>query len=194
MKFVFLSDTHCKHNEIKIPNGDCFIFCGDMSYRGDMSEIEGFSFFLQRLPHKHKIVIAGNHDFSFEDERKNQAEELIQSSGAKYLNDSKIQIDGIKFWGSPIQPYFHDWAFNRERGEEIKKHWDLIPTDTDILITHGPPKGILDKTKTGKEAGMRRAFKKKFWKLSRKYMLLDIFTKAMERFKKMKRCILMPQT
>ena len=160
MKFVFLSDTHCRHNEIKVPEGDCFVFCGDMSYRGELSEIEGFSLFLQRLPHRYKIVIAGNHDFSFEDERKNQAEELIKLSGAEYLNDSGMQIDEIKIWGSPIQPYFYDWAFNRERGEEIKKHWDLIPKDTDVLITHGPPKGILDKTKRGEEVGCEELLKK----------------------------------
>ena len=160
MKLIFTSDTHCKHNEIKIPSGDVFIFCGDMSYRGELSEIESFALFLQDLPHKYKIVIAGNHDFSFEDERKDQAEKLIISSGAKYLNDSGMQIEGINFWGSPIQPYFYNWAFNRQRGEEIKKHWDLIPLDTDVLITHGPPYGILDKTKRGEIAGCEELLKK----------------------------------
>ena len=160
MKFVFLSDTHCQHNKIEVPDGDCFVFCGDMSYRGDLQEIKDFALFLRKLPHKQKIVIAGNHDFSFEDERKEQAEELIKSSGAEYLNDSGTQIEGIKFWGSPIQPYFFDWAFNRERGEEIKKHWDLIPLDTEVLITHGPPKGILDRTKRGEGAGCEELLKK----------------------------------
>ena len=70
MKFVFLSDTHCQHNEIQVPIGDFLIFCGDISYRGNLQEIEAFSLFLKGLPHKHKIVIAGNHDFSFEDDRK----------------------------------------------------------------------------------------------------------------------------
>tara|TARA_Y100000296_G_C5174834_1_gene259491 strand:- start:2061 stop:2591 length:531 start_codon:yes stop_codon:yes gene_type:complete len=65
--------------------------------------------------------------------------ELLRSCGIKYLNDSSITIDGIKFWGSPIQPWFHDWAFNRKRGNEIRKHWELIPTNTDVLLTHGPP-------------------------------------------------------
>ena len=160
MKFVFLSDTHCRHNEIQVPDGDCLIFCGDMSYKGELSEIENFSLFLKKLPHKHKIVIAGNHDFSFEDDRRNQAEELIISSGAKYLNDSGTQIERIKFWGSPIQPYFYNWAFNRERGEQIKKHWDLIPRDTDILVTHGPPYGILDKTKRDEAVGCEELLKK----------------------------------
>lgn len=160
MKFVFLSDTHSRHNEIPVPDGDCLIFCGDMSYKGELSEIQHFSLFLKRQPHKHKIVIAGNHDFSFEDERRHQAEELIRSTGARYLNDSGTQVDGIKFWGSPIQPYFQNWAFNRERGEPIKKHWDLIPADTDILITHGPPKGILDKTKRDEVVGCKELLKK----------------------------------
>lgn len=62
-----------------------------------------------------------------------------------YLNDESTEIMGLKIWGSPIQPWFHDWAFNRQRGEEIKKHWDMIPNDADIVITHGPPRGILDR-------------------------------------------------
>ena len=167
MKFVFLSDTHCKHGEIKIPDGDVFIFCGDMSSRGELSEIESFSLFLQKLPHKNKIVIAGNHDFSFEDERKIEAENLIKASGAVYLNDSGLQINGIKFWGSPIQPYFRNWAFQRQRGEEIKKHWDLIPLDTDVLITHGPPYGILDKTRRGEMVGCEELLKK-VWEIKPK--------------------------
>ena len=160
MKLVFLSDTHCKHNKIKVPEGDCFIFCGDMSYRGDIQEINDFVFFLKKLSHKHKIVIAGNHDFCFEDERRVQAEELIKSAGAEYLNDSGIEIEGIQFWGSPIQPYFFNWAFNRQRGEDIKKHWDFIPLETEVLITHGPPKGILDRTKNNEEVGCEELLKK----------------------------------
>jgi len=62
-----------------------------------------------------------------------------------YLDDEGYEYMGLKFWGSPIQPWFHDWAFNRLRGEKIKAHWDLIPLDTDILITHGPPRGLGDR-------------------------------------------------
>ncbi len=160
MKFVFLSDTHDKHKEMQIPIGDFLIFCGDMSSRGELREIEAFSLFLKNLPHQYKIVIAGNHDFSFEDERKLQAEELIRSTGAYYLNDSGVQIGTIKFWGSPVQPCFKDMAFNRRRGEDIKKHWDLIPLDTDILITHGPPKGILDTIRSGERVGCEELLQK----------------------------------
>lgn len=73
--------------------------------------------------------------------------------GVVYLNDSSVEIEGIKIWGSPITPWFNDWAFNRDRGSEIKKHWDLIPDDIDILVTHGPPFGILDETVYGKRTG-----------------------------------------
>jgi Icc-related predicted phosphoesterase len=61
-----------------------------------------------------------------------------------YLNDSGVEIEGLKFWGSPVSPRFFNWAFNRDRGEEIKRHWDMIPKDTDVLITHGPPYGFCD--------------------------------------------------
>lgn len=158
--FIFLSDTHGKHDQIKVPDGDYFIFCGDMCSKGTISEVESFSNYIQKLPHKHKIVIAGNHDFPFEDERKEQAERIIKDSGAIYLNDSGLQIDGFNIWGSPIQPWFHDWAFNRKPGEDIKKHWDMIPLQTDILITHGPPHGILDKTNSGIYAGCPELLKK----------------------------------
>ena len=159
MRLIFLSDTHGKHNEIKIPDGDFLIFGGDMCSRGTIPEIEKFSQFLKDLPHKHKIVIAGNHDFPFEDERKNEAESLIKSTGGEYLNDSGTEIEGIKIWGSPVQPWFYDWAFNRQRGAEIKKHWDLIPPNIDVLITHGPPFGILDKVKSGESVGCEELLK-----------------------------------
>ena len=74
-------------------------------------------------------------------------------AGIIYLNDSGIEIDGITFWGSPITPWFFNWAFNRHRGEAIKKHWDLIPHNIDVLITHGPAHTILDKTTKGACAG-----------------------------------------
>ena len=87
--------------------------------------------------------------------KKEVAEKYFKDSGIIYLNDSGIEIEGTKFWGSPIQPWFHDWAFNRVRGEEIKRHWDLIPMDTDVLITHGPPFGLLDMCANGERVGCK---------------------------------------
>lgn len=150
MKIVCISDTHGKHNQTEVPEGDLLIHAGDFSGRGKPKEIRRFNNWLGTLPHRHKVVIAGNHDFLFENEPE-KAEALI--TNAIYLNDSGVTIEGINIWGSPITPWFLDWAFNRARGREIRKYWDLIPANTDILVTHGPPKGILDKTAGGEEVG-----------------------------------------
>src|SRR5690606_18309514 len=93
-----------------------------------------------------------NHDFFLEQAHPNIINGMIPKD-VIYLNDSGIEINGLKIWGSPITPYFHNWAFNRKRGAEIKKHWNLIPDNTDILITHGPPFGILDETVYSKRTG-----------------------------------------
>jgi Icc-related predicted phosphoesterase len=150
MKIVCISDTHTLHKNMKIPDGDLLIHAGDVSSRGKLEEIIQFNDWLGTLPHRHKVMIAGNHDFYFESNPLH-AKSLI--TNAVYLNDSGIEIEGFKIWGSPIQPWFYDWAFNRQRGEDIRKHWELIPTDTDILITHGPPYGILDETARGELVG-----------------------------------------
>ena len=141
MKIICISDTHNLHKDLKIPDGDILIHAGDMTCVGGIDEIKEFNEWLGTLPHRHKIVIAGNHDLYFE-AKPSLANLLI--TNAIYLNDSGIEIEGLKIWGSPISPNYQDWAFNRERGESIRKHWEMIPEDTDILITHCPPFGILD--------------------------------------------------
>lgn len=70
-----------------------------------------------------------------------------------------MTLEGIKFYGSPWQPWFFDWAFNLQRGAEIRAKWDLIPLDTDVLITHGPAFGILDKTTRGARVGCEELLK-----------------------------------
>lgn len=146
MKLVCISDTHCQHNKIDLPEGDILIHSGDISYRGEKHEIENFAKWFVEQPFEHKILVAGNHDWMFEKDPE-QAQKILDNAGdIIYLNDSGIEINGIKFWGSPVQPEFCNWAFNRKRGKEINEHWLKIPEDTDVLITHGPPMGILDST------------------------------------------------
>jgi len=152
MKIVLISDTHGRHQQLQLPEGDMIIHAGDVSSRGTPSEIERFIEWYESLDYQYKIFIAGNHDFFFEDINE-ETLALTLPDSITYLNDSGITINGIKIWGSPITPRFHDWAFNRDRGENIRLHWDLIPTDTDILITHGPAAGILDETITHQNAG-----------------------------------------
>lgn len=138
MKLIFISDTHGLHNKFKIPDGDFIIHCGDVSSRGIESEIHSFAEWFSSLPHKYKIMIPGNHDFLFE-KNYDVAKNMMDSRGIVCLIDSSIEIEGIKFWGSPITPYFHNWAFNRFRGSSIEHHWNKMPEVVDILLTHGPP-------------------------------------------------------
>ena len=143
MKFVAISDTHCRHHNLKLPKGDVLLHAGDLSYRGKKEEILDFLGWFSKQKFNYKIFIAGNHDFYFEKTKSSELEEVIPKD-IIYLQDSGTTIEGIKIWGSPITPWFFNWAFNRHRGQEIKKHWDLIPQGTDILLTHGPVLGILD--------------------------------------------------
>jgi Icc-related predicted phosphoesterase len=142
-KITLISDTHGAHRLLSLEGGDILIHSGDLCNRG--TEIEAISFlqWFEKQDYTHKIFIAGNHDFFFEKTTEMDLLDLIPSN-ITYLNDSGVEIDGIKIWGSPITPTFFNWAFNRDRGAAIKLHWDLIPLDTDILITHGPPSETLD--------------------------------------------------
>jgi Icc-related predicted phosphoesterase len=161
MKLVFISDTHTLHNRFNIPDGDFIIHCGDVSSRGYRSEVESFLDWYGDLPHKNKIMIPGNHDFFFEDYYQT-ALNMTESRGINLLLDSGVEIEGIKFWGSPITPYFHNWAFNRYRGSSIQPHWDKIPDDIDVLITHGPPAHIengLSMVLEGEDVGCEDLYK-----------------------------------
>lgn len=151
MKVVCISDTHNKHGYISVPDGDVLIHAGDMTGRGRLEELIGFVSWMKAQPHEHKILIAGNHDFIFENQP--VVAQIMVGTSITYLQDSEVVIGGVKFYGSPWQPWFFDWAFNLPRGEHLREKWDLIPEDTDVLITHGPPMGILDLTTGGECVG-----------------------------------------
>ena len=145
MQITTLSDTHGLHHQLQLPGGDLLIHAGDVCNRGSQEEAANFIDWFEKQQYTYKIFIAGNHDFFFENFTQQEIQDILPKN-IFYLNDTGIEIDGINIWGSPITPEFHNWAFNRKRGEEINKHWQLIPNNTDILITHGPAFGILDKT------------------------------------------------
>ena len=150
LKIVAISDTHSLHQDMTIPDGDLLIHAGDFSKQGSIRELEEFNTFLGTLPHRHKVVIAGNHDFCFE---RTPDEARRRLTHAIYLQDEEIEIEGVRIWGSPWQPWFFDWAFNLQRGSEIREKWDLIPDGIDILVTHGPPHGQRDATIMGDAVG-----------------------------------------
>jgi 3',5'-cyclic AMP phosphodiesterase CpdA len=165
MKITFISDTHSKHNQITddLPGGNLLIHAGDMSSMGYNHEIQDFCKWFDSINnYDFKVFIAGNHDWGFIDREqffvhrsvvipKSTEEILNLYKNIDYLRDSSQEIQigdnpSIKIYGSPWQPEFFDWAFNLPRkGDELKNKWNDIPTDTDILITHGPAYGYVDR-------------------------------------------------
>jgi predicted phosphohydrolase len=159
LKFVAISDTHCRHRSLRLPKGDVLLHAGDISYRGDRREIEDFLSWFGKLPYAHKIFIAGNHDFFFEREKEALIHKLIPPD-VHYLKDKEVVINDIKIWGSPYTPWFYRWAFNKRRGTSLAAHWENIPADTDVLLTHGPVYGLLDLTSNEQHAGDKDLLKK----------------------------------
>ncbi len=152
MKFVAISDTHGKHRQVKLPKGDVLLHAGDITYKGRKDEVIDFLGWFAQQKFLHKIFIAGNHDFYLEQAKGAVIDSLIPK-GVEYLNDSGTVLSGIRVWGSPVTPWFYNWAFNRHRGVSIQKHWDLIPQDTQVLLTHGPAYGFLDQVISEQHVG-----------------------------------------
>ncbi len=151
---MIASDTHGRHKKLEVPSGDVFVHCGDFTRRGELDGVSDFGRWVGALPHRHKLVIAGNHDRTFEDDPAAALESLdAAGNGLTYLQDSGVELDGVRFWGSPWQPWFFDWSFNLQRGPELAAKWALIPEGTQVLVTHGPPLGILDRVWGGDRVG-----------------------------------------
>ena len=163
MKMTFISDTHGKHEHLTskaynniLGSGDVLIHAGDCTNVGKSHEIKEFLDWFSNTDFKYKIFIAGNHDFGFELVHDIAPE--YKDKGVNYLFDSSLEIEGVKFYGSPWQPEFYDWAFNLPRGEKLAEKWSMIPDDTDILITHGPAYQILDWVPSNLHVGCQDLF------------------------------------
>jgi len=145
MRLVCIADTHKKHIDLEVPDGDVLIHAGDIGLenRKHQKMLWDFHMWIESLPHEHKIVIAGNHDWYISDNL--YISQKILHDSCNFLSDSEVIIDGVKFYGSPWQPDFGRWAFNLPRGSPLLKKWLMIPDDTDVLITHGPPRDVLDR-------------------------------------------------
>ena len=147
MRLVLISDTHEKHERVNVPEGDVLVHAGDFTNDGSLEYVKSFNKWIGLQPHKYKIVIAGNHEVYFGkhltlDDRRDAL------SNCTYLENEGIDIEGHKFWGSPVTPRFgQGWAFMVTRNsKELEEHWSTIPYNTDVLITHGPAFGILDQS------------------------------------------------
>jgi diketogulonate reductase-like aldo/keto reductase/Icc-related predicted phosphoesterase len=163
LRVVTISDTHGKHRKITkynpLPEGDVLIHAGDFTNTGELSQISDFCEWMGTLPYKHKVVIAGNHDLTLDGEwyskpenherfhkkkKKDEQKAMAMMRECKnfhYLEEQTVIVEGYKVFGTPYQPEFFNWAFNLGRGHPCDEAWEKIPTDTDILVTHGPPLG-----------------------------------------------------
>jgi Icc-related predicted phosphoesterase len=145
MKIAIFSDTHTSHRKLNVPDSDLLIFAGDMTCCRTDREVADFNDFLCSLPHRYKIVVAGNHDHRLAADP-DKAKSLL--SGAIYLQDEAVQIEGITVYGTPWNPQFNAYAcdaFALPRGEALREKWEMIPKGIDILVTHVPPSGVLDR-------------------------------------------------
>ncbi len=161
-----ISDTHCAHDDVKLKGGDFLFHAGDITYFGQPDEVYPFMVWFSKQNYKHKVFIAGNHDFGFEPigqgkecdtygnftfrgrnfqkGLQNEYRAMAKRLGIHYLDKESITLDGINIYGIPDQPEFCGWAFNFYTQEEARTIYSPIPDDTDVLITHSPPYGILD--------------------------------------------------
>lgn len=145
MRIVAVADTHTFHADLGVlPDGDVFVHAGDLLRGGTLDELEDVARWMRDLPHPTKIVVAGNHDWCFVRDR----ERALEMLGAEvvYLEDAALTLHGLNFYGSPWQPEYNAWAFNLPRGQALRDKWQLIPKGTDVLITHGPPAGLGDRS------------------------------------------------
>ena len=158
LRLVVLSDTHQHHRYLDpLPAGDVLIHCGDWSnWATTAQDTADFNAWLKTQSHPVKICVAGNHEMSLNGKDQETNEKIVNN--AVYLQGQGCSFNGVSFWGGP---------WNKERDmfkcakafsippKESHRLWSRIPNDVDILITHSPPHGVLDrKDKQGKVSHM----------------------------------------
>ena len=151
MRIVCLSDTHHMFLSVKVPPGDLLLHAGDHSRTGTVEEVRASADWLRAQPHRHKVVLGGNHDFCLEVPGTSGPEMF---AGLTYLEDQQVEVEGLSIYGSPWTPEFgRRWAYQKPRGDSLVEVWNGIPQGTDVLVTHGPPAGLGDFTVRGEPAG-----------------------------------------
>lgn len=154
LKICAISDVHCRWKNLNIPEVDILISSGDYSFKGEKHVVKEFHEWLNKQDAGYIISVQGNHELWVE-KNFQEAKEIAEKAcpGVHFLQHSPIEIEGIKIFGSAWTPWFYSWAWNARRTPEqalafggpfIGDLWKDIPDDTNILVTHGPPYGILD--------------------------------------------------
>lgn len=157
MKITCFADTHRCIEGLNIPNADIVLCAGDFCNSGSMEDVIVFNSWFSHLPCKYKILVAGNHDVCFE--RDPSLATSLLDKNIIYLQDEGIKIGGVKFYGSPWQLPFMNWAFNLPE-EDLRRKFEHIPKDVDVLITHSPPYGILDSVNGREHLGSKSLLKR----------------------------------
>jgi predicted phosphohydrolase len=168
LRFVVMSDTHNRHGSLSVPEGDVLVHTGDFTNHGTLAEVADFARWFGSLPHPVKVIVPGNHDmimdrqyydaywadWSHVKESSDEAFEAFAQRGVHVLIDSMIEIRGVRVYGSPHVPTYAPWltAFN-VTPDRIAELWRRIPTNVDVLLTHTPPAGRLDREMFGKPVG-----------------------------------------
>lgn len=151
-RFVLISDTHTMHNQLVMPEGDVLLHAGDISYQGKPHELASFNAWLETQKYEQIIMVPGNHDLLFEKDF-NLAKSLVPE--ALVLDQQSEWLDQYHIYGEPRQIEFFNWAYNVRAADMQTRCWDKVPPDVDILLTHGPPYGIGDLTRSGDHVGCR---------------------------------------
>lgn len=169
MGFVLdcVSDTHDAHASLVFPPWSpppgyrrLLLHAGDFSYRGGHDETARFVAWLRGLPHERKVIIAGNHELSFDarSPRRDRSQAIVRGAEvfagvADYLEESSVEIDGLRFFGSPYSVRFFDWAFQTDPGPDAEARWAKLPADTHVALVHGPPRGAGDACRDHRKGG-----------------------------------------
>lgn len=144
MKIVTIADTHGLHDQLDVPDGDLLVHAGDFTHFGDRAHEEAFADWMGSQPHNHKVVIYGNHEVGFDQRRRMRFREDCFQRGVEVLSSERQTIRGVTLYalGFPIStmPVQDD-------------RYDDITDDVDVLISHAPPRGILDESIDGSNYG-----------------------------------------
>jgi hypothetical protein len=141
MKIALISDTHTLHREVEVPRCDILIHAGDICFMGRSARaLDDFAEWLSEQPAQYRLVIPGNHDRPIEQEPEIWRERM---SVATLLINESVTIEGIRIWGSPVTK-LANVPFGIPDEDERERLYSTIPPDTDVLVTHGAPLGVLD--------------------------------------------------
>lgn len=181
IRIVCFSDSHGFHKDLDVNSffpADLLIFAGDLTMFGNPSEVQSFKDWFESINCPNKLLIPGNLDLTFDTNNLERFKSRIldnvdtnvklETVKSTFLNDAKfiyaehstIEVLGLKIFASPYTPEFMDFAFQYKGAQDAKKIWSQIPSDIDILVTHGPPKGTCDQTQSGFHAGCDELYRR----------------------------------